>query len=176
MKASLFIVSAVYGISCHAALGTRDTSGLKLSDIYGAIETDPQGFVHIGDDGVLRSYGRDEKVVDYARLSPEQLKRAIDSWPNKDEHAHLNEVWDGIDGRDVPHTEALDPPVHLKPRAAGISPNSPDREATEVVKQLENRQVVCLNIDCKTTESCQAMGCPVCGALDSMVKKICLMA
>lgn len=50
-------------------------------DLWEAIrvrEINPHGFFHLGDDGVLRSFDGNKKVVAYRRLSPAEIRRDID--------------------------------------------------------------------------------------------------
>jgi hypothetical protein len=87
-------------------------------------EIDPKGFFHLSDDGVLRSFDRNLNVVAYRRLGPAEIRRNIARFvetvgkrnkmrnpENQDFHEgallmHLDEVYDGIDGRDV--TDEMD--------------------------------------------------------------------
>lgn len=80
-------------------------------------EIDPKGFFHLGDDGVLRSFDRNEQVIAYWRLTPTEIRQNIarfvktyrdrnTSKNDQDIHEavlskHLHEVYEGVDGRDV---------------------------------------------------------------------------
>lgn len=78
---------------------------------------DLDGYVHVADNGVVRSYTAKETVIDYFKLNTTQLADLIDSLPpSVTEHpAHFHEVClDGkVDGPDVPATtrSGLCPPV-----------------------------------------------------------------
>ncbi|KAL1962455.1 hypothetical protein VTN77DRAFT_9656 [Rasamsonia byssochlamydoides] len=85
-------------------------------------EIDPKGFFHLGDDGVLRSFDGNKKVVAYRRLSPGEIRLNIDQFvkaavPSRSRNQntqifrdalvkHLDEVYEGVDGRDV--TDPMD--------------------------------------------------------------------
>lgn len=76
------------------------------------------GFVHIADDGIARSYDERGVVVDYCRLSNDQLRSMMESLPPSIRHqqAHLKEVYEGVDGHDVTDkTQIWDPPPELRP-------------------------------------------------------------
>ncbi|KAL1986131.1 hypothetical protein VTN96DRAFT_6783 [Rasamsonia emersonii] len=106
---------------------TTNTTREHAPDQWEAIrvrEIDPHGFFHLGDDGVRRSFGGNKKVVAYRRLSPAEIRRDIDSLAeamarsvsrskNKNNEIfldalvkHLDEVYEGVDGRDV--TDPMD--------------------------------------------------------------------
>lgn len=58
---------------------------------------DPDGVINIGRDGVLRSLNADHTVVlDYRRLSPEEIKEIIAPADQATKDALI-----GVDGRDV---------------------------------------------------------------------------
>lgn len=79
-----------------------------------AMETHDHGMVHLGDDGVLRSFDPNGTVLEYVRLSTNQIQQMLDSHGRTD---HYTEVFDGVDGREVTDLEQLtNPGKHLLPR------------------------------------------------------------
>lgn len=47
-----------------------DTANQHAVQLITSIEQVSDGVVHLGDDGVLRSFDGDMKVIDYVRFSP----------------------------------------------------------------------------------------------------------
>ena len=70
---------------------------------------DPDGFVHVADDGVARSYAANHSVIDYAALSNSQIQQMISQLPaSYQEHLeHLRQVFEGVDGYDVANKSQL---------------------------------------------------------------------
>lgn len=65
--------------------------------IAGHLRHDPDGVLNIGRDGVLRSLNADRTVVlDYRRLSPEEIREVIAPADQA-----TKDALDGVDGRDV---------------------------------------------------------------------------
>ena len=95
------------------------------------------GIVHLGDDGVLRSFGPDLSVIDYVQLNPQQIQEAIGHHPgsallaevhhqadgkNVTKLEHLHEVFKDVNGEDVTEQEhLLNPGEHLLPPGFGES-------------------------------------------------------
>jgi hypothetical protein len=119
---------------------------------------DPDGFVHIADDGVARSYAANNTVIDYAALSNSQIQQMISQLPvSYQEHQeHLRQVFEGVDGYDVTDKSQLfEPPPWLRPFE--IDPTTPTQsrnEAHEAASALENRQITyCVGQPCTTTSA-----------------------
>ena len=99
------------------------------------IKHDEDGIVHLGDDGVLRSFAPDLSVVDYVRLNPQQIQEAIGhragsphlaefhehvNGKNVTKLEHLFEVYENVNGEDVTELEhLLHPGEHLLPPGFG---------------------------------------------------------
>lgn len=78
------------------------------------MEKHDQGIVHLGDDGVLRSFGPNGTVLEYVKLSTNQIQQMLDRHGRND---HFTEVFDGVDGRAVTDLEQLtNPGEHLLPQ------------------------------------------------------------
>ncbi|KAI1848408.1 hypothetical protein JX265_008810 [Neoarthrinium moseri] len=95
-------------VSFLAAVGTakvqpaaRDSN--EYQNYQAGVRALPQhkrGYYHLADDGVMRSLGPGNEVLGFVQASPAVLARVIADAPEAD-RAHLEAVWDGIDGRDV---------------------------------------------------------------------------
>ncbi|KAK0333558.1 hypothetical protein LTR02_016492 [Friedmanniomyces endolithicus] len=74
---------------------------------------DPLGFIHVANDGVERSYAENGTVIDYRRLSNDQLTRMAATLPTE-----MMDVWKGVDGNDVTsESQIFNPPPALRPTA-----------------------------------------------------------
>lgn len=83
-------------------------------ELMAALGKHDQGIVHLGDDGVLRSFAPNGTVLEYVKLSTNQIQQMLDSHGRTD---HLTEVYDGVDGREVTDLEQLtNPGEHLLPK------------------------------------------------------------
>ena len=65
--------------------------------------TVPDGYLHVADDGVARSYDRNDVVINFVRLTNEQLMQLSPQLPApfQKDLDHLHEVFDGVNGLDV---------------------------------------------------------------------------
>ena len=131
-----------------------------MQDIKRDIVLHPDGVMHFGDDGVLRSYDGAKQVIDYFQLSPEQVHAFIErSKPH--EKDHLWQVMGGADGRKVCQDEIFNPPDHIRtswvpegylekrtvcspPGAAEGTDMSPAVNST-LEKRVECNEVACTN-------------------------------
>jgi hypothetical protein len=139
---------------------------------------DPDGFVHVADDGVARSYAANNTVIDYAALSNSQIQQMISQLPaSYQEHLeHLRQVFEGVDGYDVANkSQLLTPPSWLQPfKIEPTTPPQPRDEAHEVASALENRQInYCTGQPCTNTSACQFLGCSFCGDFDRVDARVC---
>lgn len=81
-----------------------------IRDTFPPLQVDGEGFVHLADDGVLRSYAPNGTVIDFVQLTPEQISKQLTSLPYDYyvKHVdHLNEVFRGVDGFDVTNATLL---------------------------------------------------------------------
>ncbi|KAK2751102.1 hypothetical protein FQN57_000177 [Myotisia sp. PD_48] len=86
------------------------------------LETADRAFVHLADDGVMRSFSNDfQSVIGYIKLTNAEIMSVLNEFPEwykKANGAHLNEVFRGIDGTKVTdEKQLLHPPVSLLPQA-----------------------------------------------------------
>ncbi|KAK0880889.1 hypothetical protein LTR91_016974 [Friedmanniomyces endolithicus] len=131
---------------------------------------DPLGFIHVADDGVERSYAANGTVIDYRRLSNDQLTRIAATLPTE-----MMDVWKGVDGNDVTsESQIYAPAPALRPTA----PTAEDlqqsvNEVAAMKKVLEGRAVgpaigypsvppLCTTLSCYRHMTCQMFGCNWC--------------
>lgn len=146
---------------------------------------DPNGIYHIGDDGVVRSFDANAKVIDFVPLSPEDLADAIelvpDDVPGKHEwRKHLKEVWTGVDGRKVEEHAMLFPPLSVlplkftRPDLMEPGPQSPNDNLDD--KIFEKRQLgFCQSQWCTSSVGCMTLGCTGCFFPDNMTRGFCVL-
>lgn len=100
-----------------------------LQDLIDAMPTDPDGIMHFGTDGVLRSLSATKEVIGFVQLSPSELASYAENQlhPSSEKKRnpellawHLQETWGDVDGRDVTRLEEL-----LNPRGMAITPWHP---------------------------------------------------
>lgn len=86
-----------------------------------SLQKDPggRGFTHLATDGVLRSFDGDRNVVDYRKLSPEEIELVSEIYPPA-YRAQIKEEFAGVDGRNVTDTQqCLHPDASLMPPKRG---------------------------------------------------------
>ncbi|KAB2573617.1 Lactobacillus up-regulated protein [Lasiodiplodia theobromae] len=83
----------------------------RYQELLSSLKADDHGFVHLGNDGVLRSFDASGNVIDYRQLSPDQIRDSINMYDaiGTEERNHLENVYRGVDGRQVPREKVLNP-------------------------------------------------------------------
>ncbi|KAK3715558.1 hypothetical protein LTR37_007046 [Vermiconidia calcicola] len=92
----------------HQSYGDR-MMGMTFAD---------DGFVQIGDDGVVRSWNGEGEVVDYVRLDNAELLDSLSAVARVQDEAKLVEAYSRlamVNGYSVPDAEVFNPPAHIKP-------------------------------------------------------------
>lgn len=80
-----------------------------------------KGFACVCNDGVLRSFSSEGKVIDYIRLNPDQLANSMMLFP-KEVQEQCASVFEGVDGHDVPEDQLYHPdPKIIPPGLKGVS-------------------------------------------------------
>jgi hypothetical protein len=81
-----------------------------------------EGFFCVCNDGVIRNFSSSGEVVDYKVLNPEQISSAIRLFTSnelladqKDDIEKAKNVFEGVDGRDVPEEKLMNPDLELIP-------------------------------------------------------------
>jgi hypothetical protein len=162
---------------------------------------DPQGFVHVAEDGIARSYARQSillrhaacltrpqltflsangTVIDYAPLSNEQLANMVASLPvaSQSEKEHLADLFATANGFAVKdHHQIFHPSTQLRP---AVDParthwqeDTSTAEADNTDVTFEERYVRCKPKRCSTGLECTGMGCDVCIIAHDMSARFC---
>ncbi|KAK0274597.1 hypothetical protein LTR91_004854 [Friedmanniomyces endolithicus] len=131
---------------------------------------DPLGFIHVAKDGVERSYAENGTVIDYRRLSNDQLTRMAATLSTV-----MQDVWKDVDGNDVTSdSQIFNPPPALRPTAPtaeGLQQSV--NEVAAMKKLLEGRTVgpaigypttppLCTTLSCYKHQTCRMFGCSWC--------------
>lgn len=101
-------------------------------ELLHTMEVHSDGFSHLGDDGVLRSFHPNGTVIDHVKLSTKQIQRMVDGHGR---NAHLTEVFDGVNGHSVSNEQATNPAKHLLP--------VPFRNSTKPAVALQDGKASC---------------------------------
>ncbi|KKZ64867.1 hypothetical protein EMCG_09244 [[Emmonsia] crescens] len=152
-----------------------DTENRGLSEIVKGLKHAPDGILHIGDDGVMRSFDEVGNVIDYARLNSTHLM-TIAGWYSNGTQDHLQNVWANVDSFLVDEAQIWSPPEHLLP--AQLSTELPAaRVSVPEVNPLTSRQVIvhCPFISCTGHTRCRQYGCTECVIVDKVYSSTCVL-
>lgn len=158
------------------------SQGIKPRD-FTDMAQDPDGFFHLADDGVQRSYDASGNVIDYRQLTNAEIMSMIDALPasRADMSSHLYAEFAEIDGTSVTdEAQLMDPSDHLRPQGADgesedIAPRS-DNLAHSAKRDLEGRSLYCLGKECTSSGACTFLGCSICQLYDRIFRlKVCLV-
>ena len=149
----------------------------NVLDTLHKMDADLNGFLHVADDGVARSYNGNATVIDYVRLTNEQLMQLLSQLPEsyQSEMNHLHSTFDNVSGFDVADESQLrDPPSWLRPppqhdaikRSVSSQTRNPARRAEST---LEVRDYFCVGQPCTNSAACQFLGCSACVYLDAVL-------
>ncbi|KAK9567664.1 hypothetical protein V6Z88_002003 [Aspergillus fumigatus] len=111
-----------FAILLSASPVTSSETG-DVWDLVSNLPREPSGerFIHLGDDGVLRSFSGSGDVIAYRQLDPEQINQYISRFPSPDKE-HLLEVYKGVDGRSITEiTQLAHPNLELLLPEAEVS-------------------------------------------------------
>ena len=139
------------------------------------LKLDDDGFLHLGNDGVMRSYAPNGTVIDVLCLTnAELLDHTHRLLAGADVKDTLRNNWAGVSGKDALDEHLFNPPNHILPsvfrsdheaREAHQSRN----EAHEVEAGLRGRQsgpddgpLLCRSAPCTRSFACIVMLCRAC--------------
>ncbi|KKZ66870.1 hypothetical protein EMCG_07476 [[Emmonsia] crescens] len=134
---------------------------------------DPAGFQHIGSDGVLRYFNGAGKVIDYVRLTREQLLADVAAFSLPlQEKLRLAQLWDGTDASQVSAKQIWQPSKDVLPLRFA-DPEAFKREVEKrnqkLAKTLASAGNVirdvpdhCSEYECIDAEDCWHHGCLGC--------------
>ncbi|KKZ63793.1 hypothetical protein EMCG_01897 [[Emmonsia] crescens] len=150
------------------------TSQKDPAEIISNLQSHPDGFTHVGDDGIARSFDAKGKVIDFARLSNDQLTALAKRSSNAEDRDYLLGGWDGVDGWSVGLDQIWNPPRHLLPHPPDSEAGSMDPTAMAArgigkskrkPSSLKTRGPECYGHTCLTNQECQNIGCLNCVSL-----------
>ncbi|KIW49402.1 hypothetical protein PV05_11082 [Exophiala xenobiotica] len=137
-----FLLTAAFALSISALKQEVETEGRDIDSILLSLQSDPDGFVHSGDDGVVRSYAANFTVLSFAKLDPEQIWAVVGKYP-QDYQEQLGprwaEVYENVDGRTVSNvSQILHPGDEILPEEVkSTSPNNDDLEERDLDSNLD---------------------------------------
>ena len=144
--------------------------------------TDGNGYIHLADDGVARSYSANGTVIDFRKLTNKQIWQHISKHQhqfNQNLTDHLTQVYANTSGFDVNDEQQIwNPPAELRVKAGNSttttgSLTSPNPSA-EAEKALKDRAIGdCIGRLCTYQLWCVAQGCDGCIFMDEMTVGLC---
>ncbi|PGH29301.1 hypothetical protein GX50_07939 [[Emmonsia] crescens] len=157
------------------ALKEPDTSNNKnVSEDIFRLKTVENGFFHLGDDKVLRSYDGSGNVVDYALPEDSHLK-AFANLFSKRTQEHLYRVWGEVDSSKISKKHIFNPPEHLLPLHLSNLPAESGICEKKMDSGLEKRTPTCVDITCLGHGTCRQYNCAWCMIFDRMAEGYCLL-
>lgn len=141
------------------------------------LSMDLEGFIHVADDGVARSYASNGTVIDWAKLNNTQLisliPMLVSSHSDRD---HLVEVWKDVDGNDVQDMkQILEPRRSVLPMDFGDGKPIAENQSRKTKQSvLDERANFCTGQLCSSHGACQYLGCAGCFIADKLYSKHCL--
>ena len=147
------------------------------------------GFVQIGDDGVVRSWNGEGEVIDYVRLDNAELLDSLSAVARVQDEAKLVEAYSRLataNGYSVPDDEVFNPPAHIKPSRFSDDTAMEKRTANAKVSAnpaqvLGKRQMPapprpprCHGRACFDTAACRTVGCSQCMIWSGSVVNVCV--
>ena len=127
----------------------------------GEWQLDPMGVIHLGDDGVLRSFSENFTVLNYAPLHPDEIDQLNARFPD---YEAIKEHYKDVDGRNVIDLEALmNPAQHLLPQ---LAPQS-QTQTSPRPNLMKKEDQACVDIGCITNAFCDSHFCYGCTVQDS---------
>ncbi|PGH34283.1 hypothetical protein GX50_02866 [[Emmonsia] crescens] len=181
---SLLSLALLGAVTAHGAAVNLDVDKNSVDDVIRSLKRDPEGgFKHVADDGVVRSYSAEGKVIDAARLTNAQLLQAAAHHTNPEDRKHLEEVWQDVHGFDVPEEQLYAPAEHLLPRALTdetLSKELQQKEAEHLAARGQSKiegvlspNVNCRALTCNSWTFCHLEGCSDCVQYDYMRGNLC---
>jgi hypothetical protein len=169
-----------------------DTQALEDSDEYvafrqqiGSLPTHKDGYHHLGDDGVYRSFTPTHEVLGAVPASPAIISRYVHDWragqEDEEVRKHLEEVYENVDGRDVTDPHTIHPTI-INVGAADdtkklLTARSDVHDAADLVIRdlsapLQKRYCSVAGSACSASEPCMGQGC-TCSYVDMLVTGEC---
>ncbi|EME80567.1 uncharacterized protein MYCFIDRAFT_31967, partial [Pseudocercospora fijiensis CIRAD86] len=144
------------------------------------MKVDSDGFTHIADDGVIRSWAANGTVIDAVRLTNSQLLEQISNVPAhlKPFVPHLKKVYAHVDGHDVPESQLYHPTRINTPTEFGgptVLQAAQSLNPADVLRRQSQDPRWCIGRICTRSSACQYLGCLVCHDFDVILlsRKVC---
>ncbi|TKA23856.1 hypothetical protein B0A50_06991 [Salinomyces thailandicus] len=157
---------------------TYSKAAQAVDKVIQSMVHDADGDIHIGDDGVARSYTANGTVIDFRKLSNAQILAMTSSLPPMLQHKaeYFNTIFAGVSGHDVhDNIQIWDPPAWL--RASNFDDDKAQKSANPQHDMKRQSYTMgglyCRGQPCSTHTACQIMGCHSCVFVDNYVKKMC---
>lgn len=143
------------------------------------------GILHIGDDGIARSFDGKGNVIAAIRMSKDELYSWADAMGDEFDKTDLRAIWDKADPDSVEQDGAFQPAKELMPPKftdpegfqASFDRRRSENPQESILSELSRRadNNYCLGRRCTTTTACQFMGCQRCLQLDlSALRTVCV--
>ncbi|EER36683.1 hypothetical protein I7I53_11651 [Histoplasma capsulatum var. duboisii H88] len=142
-----------------------------IHDMIYNIQKDTNGFLHLGDDGILRSYDEHNNVLDYRKFNKTHLT-TVTNWYSNEGQIHLSTIWKDTDEIEIQKDQIWFPSKKLQPFS--FSQQSVFSSQPHLALKARDTNIVCSLITCRTTSLCQGFGCSDCFVVDHHETGICL--
>jgi hypothetical protein len=153
-----------------------------IGSILRDLQSDPEGFAHLGDDGVIRTYTANFTVLSFAKLNPEQIWAVFRRHPQDYQERfgpHWTEVYENVDGRTVSNvSQILHPGDDILPDY--MKTTSPNEDALKERDLDSNFDLAkrqgCVGRVCIRSQWCVDRGCRLCMVSDRFIEpqKLCV--
>ncbi|KAF2649044.1 hypothetical protein K491DRAFT_684169 [Lophiostoma macrostomum CBS 122681] len=169
--------------SIFLALATASFAAINMApeasfeEIMDSLDTVDEGFLHLADDGVLRSYDGDQTtVLGYMALTAAQIQSFVGGAQGA-EGAHYAEVYNGVDptvGELANEEEMWNPSPQNRPPKEGEEWNAgvPMSANKRTEDDIFARPLMwCGTQRCQNQRSCLWVGCHYCIGADMAIKQ-----
>ncbi|OAX82559.1 hypothetical protein ACJ72_03091 [Emergomyces africanus] len=171
MKLQISIAVVLPAVMVIGGVVRRDVR--SVSNIISSLMMSPDnGILHLGDDGILRSFAENGTVIDYARLTVSQLMTVAD-WSSGEQRSHLQAIWANVNSFEVEDDQIWSPPVNLLP----VTMREPPPDSPAPQNELDLRMIpplLCQDIQCRNHMACRRRGCERCFIQDAIAKGFCI--
>ncbi|EEH20848.2 hypothetical protein PABG_03079 [Paracoccidioides brasiliensis Pb03] len=142
------------------------------------LQTDPHGFTHVADDGIVRSFDSKGNVIAAVRMTNHELMQVASSQTDPEAKKHLEEVWAEVNGHEVPEKDLFSPPNNILPTRL-TNPEVQDHlQMVDFQKRNENGgltpNVNCRAFTCRESAFCLSQGCTSCVQYDKFMGMNCI--
>ncbi|KAG5294527.1 hypothetical protein I7I48_11069 [Histoplasma ohiense] len=173
----ILLIALYHILTARLALSTSDALlstqyETDISDIIHSLVTQETGYLHLGDDAILRSYNEFGEVLDFARFNRTQLQ-FITGWFSEEHQDHLLELWKNVDNSLVDDRQIWYPPDHLKfhPSQLSMARNPSLRGRSPVLPRIG----ICERLWCDSHAFCLLRACSYCFMINKVADPHCVL-